>query len=188
MARIRNRMILGGSIAIGMALVLAAPVYDRLTLSPKVPVSNLTQSVSVSEQLTLDQVPRLKAQGFATIIDLRPDGEALGQPTAAAVEAVANANHMQFAYVPVPHGEIPDAAVLALQKALDDNRQPVLLYCRSGRRAARTWSLVEASREHGADARAILAAVKHSGQSADDLSNQIGQRIAARVHHTEETK
>jgi uncharacterized protein (TIGR01244 family) len=176
-----KRMVFGMALVVGAALVLTAPIYKRLTLPPEVPVKVLTSTISVAEQVTLAQVPRLRVQGFGTIIDLRPDGEVAGQPTAAQVQRVAGDNGMQFAYVPVPHGEIADSAVDALQTAIDNGGGPVLLYCRSGRRAARTWSLVEASNPHGMDARSILAAVKNSGQTADDLTVAINARIALRT-------
>ncbi|MFX5521947.1 hypothetical protein ABTD78_22020, partial [Acinetobacter baumannii] len=77
-------------------------------------------------------------------------------------------------------GDIPDRAVTELGQALADKSGEVLLYCRSGRRAARTWSLLEASRPNGLKTQAILAAVKESGQSADDLESAIEQRIRQR--------
>ncbi|MFL6657217.1 MAG: beta-lactamase hydrolase domain-containing protein, partial [Massilia sp.] len=89
-------------------------------------------------------------------------------------------NALNFVYIPVPHGAIPDSAVTALGKALANSPGPVLLYCRSGRRAARTWSLVEASRTGGLDAAQIIATVKASGQEVDDLKDALEQRIAAR--------
>jgi uncharacterized protein (TIGR01244 family) len=134
----------------------------------------------VSEQLQVSQLREVKQRGFATVIDLRPDGEAEGQPTAELVKATADAHKLAFAYVPVPQGDIPDSAVDALNKAIADSPKPVLLYCRSGRRAARTWSLVEASRPGGGSASEIMAAVKASGQSADDLAGAIHARIAKR--------
>jgi uncharacterized protein (TIGR01244 family) len=94
--------------------------------------------------------------------------------------AAATAEGLDFAYIPVPHGQIPDAAVTALQQQLAKKTGPVLLYCRSGSRAARTWSLVEASRHNGLNAAEILAAVKASQLNADDLEPAIRQRIALR--------
>lgn len=58
------------------------------------------------------------------------------------------------------------------------------MYCRSGSRAARTWSLMEASRPGGRSADDILAAVKRSGQGADDLAGAINARIAKRGPRT----
>ena len=61
-----------------------------------------------------------------------------------------------------------------------DSPQACCDVLRSGSRAARTWSLVEASRKEGMDVDSILAAVKNAGQSADDLKQNIIERIAKR--------
>ena len=136
--------------------------------------------VYVSEQINEGEVATLKKHGFATIVDLRPDGEAVDQVPSATVERIARANQLSFFYVPVQHGTIPDSAVAALSNAILNGPQPVLVYCRSGRRAARTLSLSEASRSGGPDAAAILAMAQSVGQSADDLSGEINERIAHR--------
>jgi len=188
MKSIRNIWIFAGALVAGLGSVLAISAYARLTEPPPAEpkaistlgVKRLTGAISVSEQLRVDQVGEVKLRGFATVIDLRPDGEAEGQPSAELVKATANAHGLSFAYVPVPQGDIPDSAVDALNKAIADSPKPVLLYCRSGKRAARTWSLVEASRSGGASAGEILSAVKASGQSADDLAGAINARIAKR--------
>jgi uncharacterized protein (TIGR01244 family) len=188
MERFTNRRVFFGAILIGVLYILGSAAYAKrnAAVAAETPRANtslktLTDFISVSEQLKLDQITSVREGGYATIIDLRPDGEAEGQPDAASMKAAAMANKLNFIYVPVPHGDIPDSAVEALGKALDDNPGPILLYCRSGRRAARTWSLVEASRYDGMDANAILAAVKASGQSADDLRAAIEARISKRT-------
>ena len=164
----------------GIALVLATAAHAGVQASLPVKVSTLTERFAVSGQVTPDQVADLKARGYTTIIALRPDAEGPDQPSAAHMDTVARSHGMVFAYVPVAPGPIPDSAVAALGNALDDNPGKVLLYCRSGSRAARTWSLVEASRRGGADTNAILAAVKASGQSADDLRDAIARRVSLR--------
>jgi len=181
MKPISNKWLFAISVVFGVALVLAASSYDHWTRRPEVTTSKLTTDISVAEQIQLEDIPQLKARGFAAIIDLRPDGEAAGQPAAQAVESAAHENHMGFTYVPVPHGDIPDAAVTALSRAILTSPHPILLYCRSGRRAVRTWSLAEASRPDGLDTDAIHAAVRASGQSAEDLNAAITQRIALRT-------
>ena len=191
MKPISNTRIFGSALAFGVVLVLCLAAYERVNEPAVAPASAtaheplavmaLTDSVSVSEQISLPQVADARVSGFATIIDMRPDGEVEGQPPAATVKLSADANKLAFAYVPVPQGDIPDSTVDALTKAIADSPKPVLLYCRSGRRAARTWALVEASRPGGKSAEEILAAVKESGQSADDLAAAIAARIAKRA-------
>lgn len=171
-AKIFSRKIIAG-----VVLALAANAHAA---SPA-KVNQLTERFSVAGQVTPDQIADLKARGFTTIISLRPDGEGPDQPTAAQMEAAARSNGLAFAYVPVTAGApIPDTAVALLSEAIGDQSGKVLLYCRSGSRAARTWGLAEASRPDGADANAILAAVKASGQSAEDLREAITKRISLR--------
>lgn len=175
-----NKIIFGLALLAGFTLVLAQPAYKRATRPPPARVSMLNANIGVSEQIMPEQLAELRERGFTMIIDLRPDGEAIGQAPSAAVAKEARDNNLWFAYVPVPHGEIPETAIAGLNKALGDGRGKVLLYCRSGRRAARTWGLVEASRPGGLDGRAILSAIRASGQSADDLADKIAQHIARR--------
>lgn len=180
MTALSNRRVAVFALLTGITLALATAGHARWQRPVPAQTHPLTQSVSVSEQLQLDQVPALRAAGYTAIIDLRPDGEAPDQPSAAQMGEAARASRVAFVYVPVPPGGIPDSAVAALQKALADHPGQVLLYCRSGKRAARTWGLAEASRNGGPDVEAILAAVKASGQSADDLRAQIAERVEAR--------
>ena len=140
----------------------------------------LTGDIAVTDQLQLDNVAGVQAQGFATLIDLRPDGEAPDQPTSDDVRLAAGRTGLFFAYVPVPHGDIPSSTVDALARALNATPKPALLYCRTGRRAARTWALVEARRAGGVDAAAIARAVEGAGQSASDIDDKINAGIAAR--------
>jgi uncharacterized protein (TIGR01244 family) len=180
MKAIKARWIFLVSLLLGTSAVLGNAAYGQWEKS-KVPVARLTQDIAVTEQISLNSMPVLRGRGYATIIDLRPDGEAPDQPASREVEAAAIENGIKFHYIPVTHGEIPVGAVNALQSALADSPRPILMYCRSGSRAARTWSLVEASRAGGMDEAAILKAVKSAGLSAEDLSPAIGQRISNRV-------
>jgi uncharacterized protein (TIGR01244 family) len=180
MTQLSNRRVAVFALLTGMTLVLASAGYSRWQRPEPARIKQLTERIGISEQLKPDQVADLARQGYATIIDLRPDGEAPDQPSSAQMHAAAAGRKIAFIYVPVPHGAIPDSAVTALDTALADNAGLVLLYCRSGKRAARTWGLVEASRSGGLEVEAILAAVKASGQSADDLRAQLAARVEAR--------
>jgi uncharacterized protein (TIGR01244 family) len=100
------------------------------------------------------------------------------------MEAAARGKGLAFTYVPVPHGEIPEQAVARLRTVLDRESGHVLLYCRSGKRAARTWALAEASRPDGLSADEILFAVKGAGQDAGDLRSRIEASVNARGQAT----
>ena len=180
MSAMKNRWIFLFSILAGVAIVLCVAGYFHLKKAPSVPVNRLTHEISVTEQIRQETMGQLRERGFATVIDLRPDGEAADQPSSEVMSAAAKANNIKFYYVPVPHGEIPQQSVVKLAAALKDAPKPILIYCRSGKRAARTWSLVEASRPGGMDASSIVAAVKKVGQPVDDLNQDIVRRISQR--------
>jgi uncharacterized protein (TIGR01244 family) len=165
------------SLLIGAVVVLA---WAGLSRSSRTGAYPLVEGVWVSEQVLPDDVAALKQKGFRSIIDLRPDGEQQGQPGSAEINAAAAANDLTFAYVPVPHGAIPDSQVDSLALSLAAVERPVILYCRSGRRAARTWALSEASRPGGLDAEAIRLALDSAGQPSGDLDPAIATRISRR--------
>lgn len=173
------RATFGVAVLAGAALVLGISAMDKFHRRAA-DAREISGGVWVTEQITPRQVAQYKARGFHAVVDLRPDGEDVGQPSSAEVGHAAQRQGLSFAYVPVPHGAIPDTAVDSLAEALTHAERPVLLYCRSGRRAARTWALAEASRPGGLEAVAIEAAVSSAGQAADDLHELIAARIAAR--------
>lgn len=148
---------------------------------PRTAMGHLLQTgVFVREQLALDGLERLRAEGFRTIVDLRPDGEEAGQPTSAVVGGASRLAGLAFAYIPTPHGDIPDDVIDRFAAVLATAERPVMLYCRSGKRAARVWALAEASRANGLGIEAITAAVRAAGQPIGDLKARIEARVAAR--------
>ena len=167
------------SVATGAVVVAGAFAWSHWQDRRALPDRPLAPGIAISQQLQPTAM-RVAADTYTTVIDMRPDGEAPDEPGSQMMAAAAKVQGLQFAYVPVPHGDIPDAVVDSLSNALASRPGPVLLYCRSGRRAARSWSLVEASRPGGMAVDEILAAVKASGQDASDLRARLEQRVRAR--------
>jgi uncharacterized protein (TIGR01244 family) len=156
--------------------------------APSPDLRSIGNSVFISSQLKPENVSYLRRRRINAIVDLRPDGEAADEPSHTEMEAAARQNGMRFYYVPVPHESIPPAAVEALAIALRDDTQETVLYCRSGRRAARAFALVQASRQGGPALAEILSLVQNAGFSADDLRDDINRRIASRTALAETKK
>jgi len=142
-------------------------------------------SVYVSSQISLRDIGYLPQYGIHTIIDMRPDGEAPDEPSHFDMERFAKAEGIDFSYIPVPHESIPPATVKELGEVLSASKKPVVLYCRTGRRAVRTFALCEASRHGGPSVDTILGMVKNAGFFAEDLRPEIVSRIAARTAASE---
>jgi uncharacterized protein (TIGR01244 family) len=168
-----------GSFAVTLPVVLTLFFIGRRP--PRATLQSISSHVFVTSQLEPKQIPNLLYQGIKILIDLRPDGEAKDQPSSTDMQKAAELRGLKFFYIPVPHENIPDEAVAALRAGLSDNNQSALLYCRTGRRAVRTFALAEASRPDGPTAEAIQKMVKQAGFTADDLANEINERIKNRT-------
>jgi uncharacterized protein (TIGR01244 family) len=189
-----KRLAFGLAFLVGAGFVLAQPVFEAAlkwagSASPTLSavaatgaeIRPLAPDLFVAGQISPGDIAAAQQRGARAIIAMRPDGEETGQPTAASVADAARSSGMRFAYVPVPQGDMPDAVADDLAAALSAAGDgPVLLYCRSGRRAARAWALAEASRTGGLSAEKIESAVRNVGQPVDDLRDRIRSRVAAR--------
>ncbi|HZZ44117.1 MAG TPA: TIGR01244 family sulfur transferase [Tepidisphaeraceae bacterium] len=143
-------------------------------------LTQITADIYISPQLQATDIPRLRNRGIQTIVDFRPDGESADQPSHLQIQSASQTEGIEFHYLPIPHESIPDSAVDALANILSTSPKPLLLYCRTGRRAARTFSLAQASLPTGPDLQTILSQTAHVGFSATDLQANIITRIACR--------
>lgn len=133
-------------------------------------IKKITEKVSVSPQITVNDIAEIKAAGFRAIICNRPDGEGADQPSFEEVEAAAKAVGIDARYVPVESGMVNDGDVAAFGASLEDLPRPVLAYCRTGTRSATLWSLSEAKTRSMPD---ILAATKAAGYDMNGVARRI---------------
>jgi uncharacterized protein (TIGR01244 family) len=169
---------------------LVAIIYFNRSEPPIVPhLVPVADDLFVTSQLNRSSLRYLRRQHIRTIVDMRPDGEAKDQASSSEIESASGSYDIEFHYIPVPHEAIPDKAVTDLDEILSHRTEPAVLYCRTGRRAVRLFALVEASRKDGPNSDAILKMVRAAGFSADDLKENIAQRISRRsAISTEETQ
>lgn len=110
----------------------------------------LTVDLSVTGQITPDQLAQIAAQGFRAVICNRPDGEEPGQPPFSRIEAAARAAGLEARYLPVTGADLTDAKASAFADLVQELPGPILAYCRSGMRSATLWSMAQASQDHPA--------------------------------------
>lgn len=125
----------------------------------------LSPTVWASPQLAPEALAALAAAGVARIVSNRPDGEEMGQPTAAMMEAAAREAGMAFAWIPVSGLSGLDQ-VTALAELLTDGL-PTVMFCRSGMRSASAWAM--AQRQAGVDADALRDAAAEAGYDLSRL-------------------
>ncbi|MXP29126.1 TIGR01244 family phosphatase [Porphyrobacter algicida] len=106
----------------------------------------LDDTLSVNEQLTTAEIPAAAEQGFAAIINNRPDGEEPGQPSSAEVEAAARDAGLEYRYVPFVPGQLTPGIVENFRTAATELPGPILAFCRSGTRSTTLWAAANADR------------------------------------------
>ncbi len=104
----------------------------------------LTDTLSVSPQITLDQVAAAKDEGVTLIINNRPDGESDDQTSGVEIEAAAKAAGIDYVAIPITHSGFSMPQVDAMISALESNDGKTLAYCRSGTRSTLLWALSQA--------------------------------------------
>ncbi len=129
------------------------------------PFRQVTDSLSVSPQVSPSDIARAAELGFVLVINNRPDGEDPDQPPSATIEAAAHAAGMDYRHIPVRGAPGPEQ-IAAVREAVDAAKGPVLAFCRSGTRSIVTWSLGQAL--SGAVDRETL--IRHGAKAGYDLS------------------
>jgi sulfide:quinone oxidoreductase len=105
--------------------------------------TKINDRLTVSGQIGLADVAEIAKQGFASIINNRPDGEEAGQPDHETIAAEAKKHGLTYHYIPVVTGNITRNDVVQFQKAvLRDG--PAFAHCRTGTRCYLLWGLSRA--------------------------------------------
>ncbi len=99
----------------------------------------------VSPQISPSDIKDVAAMGVKMIINNRPDGEMMGQPKSADIEAAAKAAGIGYAYIPVDSGGVTPNHTAAFEEALHEAGDGgVLAFCRSGLRSVLVRAYAEA--------------------------------------------
>jgi uncharacterized protein (TIGR01244 family) len=95
----------------------------------------ISDRLAVAGQPDAVAIAALGRQGFARIVNVRPDGEEPGQIDHDDAADAARAAGLDYAYVPVTGGTITEADIRAFQAAVTGAKGRVFAHCRSGTRA-----------------------------------------------------
>jgi uncharacterized protein (TIGR01244 family) len=129
----------------------------------------VTDDFTTAPQIAVADVAEAKRQGFTTIVNNRPDGEAPGQPTSLEIAKAAKDAGLEYFHIPVV-GMPGQAQVEQMREAVLASKGPVLAFCRSGTRSINTWSLGQTM-----DGRRSKAELVELGRAAGyDLSGPLG--------------
>lgn len=106
----------------------------------------ITPDYAVSPQIEIGDLPAIKAAGYVTVIDNRPDGEIPPHLHTAEMRRAAEALGLVFVSNPVVGGALTMENVTAQGAAIAASSGPVLAYCASGNRSSIVWALAHAGK------------------------------------------
>ena len=106
-------------------------------------VVKINDRLAVAGQPDLATLRELAGQGYASVINNRPDGEEAGQPGHAAEKAAVGEAGLGWHFIPVTGPTIGEADILAFRQAVEASDGPVLAHCKSGTRSLTLYVLGE---------------------------------------------
>lgn len=133
-------------------------------------IRNLTPTYAVSPQIDPSDLAALKAAGFATIIDNRPDGEIPPHLQTSAIQAAAEGMGLTFVANPVIGGAMTMDNVAVQKAAIAAATGPVFAYCASGNRSSVVWALAHAGQMPADD---LIGIPAKFGYQLEHLRGQI---------------
>jgi uncharacterized protein (TIGR01244 family) len=105
----------------------------------KMNTTKMAPEFSISKQIELTDLAFANESGFKTILCLRPDDEEPDQISFSEIAAAAREYEIASFYVPVVPGQMASIHLKELAKIMTKAKNPVLAYCRSGKRAELLW-------------------------------------------------
>jgi uncharacterized protein (TIGR01244 family) len=129
----------------------------------------LDENISVTPQITLDDVATAAKLGFKTIMANRPDGEEHGQIAMQELAEAAKNAGLEWIYQPVVSGQLSHQNVADFAENYRRAEKPILAFCRTGTRCSILWGL---SNVEQYDVETIISKAEEAGY---DLSGLRGQ-------------
>lgn len=135
-------------------------------------IRRITPRYSVSPQITVEDVPAIKAAGFVRVICNRPDSEVPFDLQSEAIGRAVRDAGMEFEVLELTHHTMTPENI-ARQRELSENCDgPVLAYCASGTRCTVAWALGQCDRM---DPDQILETTRKAGYALDQLRPALEQ-------------
>ena len=102
-------------------------------------VVQLSDSLSVSDQIVLEDVATIAAAGFKVLINNRPDNEAHNQPSSEDIEGAAKEAGLAYYHLPVTAPGFANFKFQQMANLINDSQSPAFAFCRSGTRCTNLW-------------------------------------------------
>lgn len=126
----------------------------------------LNNELTVGPQPTPADLDQFAENGIQSVINLRNEGED-DQPLGPDAEAEAvKSRGMTYLHLPVSTGSVSHATVDEFRRALDELPKPVLVHCKSGKRAG-AFAMMHLAAERGMSGEKTLEQAEQLGFECD---------------------
>ncbi len=134
-------------------------------------IVNLTPEFAVGPQVSAVDFEILRAAGFASVLNVRPDDELGTYLVAPDAEQLARANGLKYAHSPTENHAIFERDIIdRFEQALVELPTPIFAHCKTGTRATILWALI-ASRHRPVEN--VIATLRAVGQDLDFLEQEL---------------
>ena len=123
----------------------------------------------VSDQITEEDIEKLKEAGFKTVFCNRPDNEEQNQISVKSIKDKVTENGLNFIHQPVIGGQISQNDVDEFSDHYDAAEKPIFAYCRTGTRSSMLWALSESGKRSIDE---ILSLTTAAGYNLSNLFKQ----------------
>jgi sulfide:quinone oxidoreductase len=143
-------------------------------------IVNVTLEFAIGPQISTEDFEPVRAAGFASILNLRPDDEIGTYLISKDAERLAYAVGLAYAHCPTENHAIFETEIIdRFERALVELPKPIFAHCKTGTRAAIMWALV-ASRHR--DVENVIATLQAAGQELDFLEDELRESAKAVRH------
>ncbi len=102
----------------------------------------MVERVMFSQQVLPEQMAAIKAQGFQSVVNNRPDFEGgPDQPTSAMLEEAARLAGLDYVFQPVVGGQISQFDAEMFARHYHELPKPILMFCRTGNRSSTLYNM-----------------------------------------------
>jgi len=106
-------------------------------------ITKITDTYSVADQISVADIPLIKARGFQVIMCNRPDGEEFGQPEVEIIRQAVGDHGLKFYFVPMAHTGLGPTTLHDFTDVITQETGPILAYCRTGNRCTMLWNATQ---------------------------------------------
>ncbi len=130
-------------------------------------LNKINDQITVSGQIELSDLKKIKDLGFNSIINNRPDQEVGVDLRSEMIEAEAKRLNLEYRHIPVFPAQLTVDLIDDIRNALKEMEGPVFAYCRSGTRSCTVWGLSQSGMMESDE---ILSQASNAGYDLSSIS------------------